>query len=134
MLLVFASFFLRNNIVCVKPASQSPFPPGYDFIIFKGTQPRGIPENCQAAEFRRHGDGAESQLPLSQVFRNKGAPQALFFRSPRVACILHVCAQIAAASPSMGMAREVRHSLPGRAATSLPWCHSPLHVLDLSLA
>jgi hypothetical protein len=43
-------------------------------------------------------------------------------------------AQIAAASPSMGMAREVRHSLPGRAATSLPWCHSPLHVLDLSLA
>ena len=88
MLLVFASFFLRNNIFCVKPASQSPFPPGYDFIIFKGTQPRGIPENCQAAEFRRHGDGAESQLPLSQVFRNKGAPQALFFRSPRVACIL----------------------------------------------
>ena len=43
-------------------------------------------------------------------------------------------AQIAAASPSMEMAREVRHPLPGRAATSLPWGHSPLHVLAVSPA
>ena len=48
---VFASFFLRNNIVCVKPAKKSRNPDGPDFIILKGRNPAGFRENAKRRNF-----------------------------------------------------------------------------------